>query len=425
MVLLHTLQCMAKTNRWRILVAHFNHHLRGRSSDADEKFVRQAAACLGLKCFHGGADVKEFADRAKLSVEMAARKLRHEFLASTARKHKLTVIALAHQADDQVELFFLRLLRGAGGAGLAGMKARSPSPADPRISLIRPLLAFSKLEILAHASENKIPFRDDASNFTNDFLRNRIRNELLPLLRRAYQPGLNSTVLRLMAIAGPEAEFAGEAARNWLAQPKGAFEKLPVAVQRKVLQFQLTDAALVSDFELVEQLRQTPVKFVSISSGLAVARTVAGKLELLSQPQPTFNRAEQPLTLSGRAGQVISGGVSFQWSFKKHPALSARPGRTPGRECFDADKVGRQIILRHWRPGDRFRPIGLKSAVKLQDLFVNAKIPAARRRKLFLATTRAGAVFWVEELRIGEEFKLAEATRRQLIWQWGRVAEAP
>ena len=139
-VLLHTLHSLAPQSAWKISVAHFNHQLRGRASDADEKLVRATAKKLRLKFFGGGAAVKAFAAQSKLSVEMAARKLRHEFLAKVAREQEISTIALAHHADDQVELFFLRLLRGAGGEGLAGMKWKSPSPADKKITLVRPLL---------------------------------------------------------------------------------------------------------------------------------------------------------------------------------------------------------------------------------------------------------------------------------------------
>jgi tRNA(Ile)-lysidine synthase len=93
------------------------------------------------------------------------------------------------------------------------------------------------------------------------------------------------------------------------------------------------------------------------------------------------------------------------------------PAARPLREFFDADQLGDEILLRHWRPGDRFQPIGLRSAVKLQDLFVNAKIPPARRRELVLATTRTGVIFWVEGLRIGDPFKLTPKTRRKLVWE--------
>jgi tRNA(Ile)-lysidine synthase len=212
MVLLHALNSFAGKFRWKISVAHFNHQLRGRSSDADERLVRKTAAALKLPVIVGTADVKQFAKKSKLSLEMAARKLRHEFLARVARERKIPIVALAHHADDQVELFFLRLLRGAGGAGLAGMKWRSLSPVNSKITLIRPLLDFAKAELLGFARENKIRFREDATNFSLEAGRNRIRNELLPLLRKHYQPGLNKTVLRLMEIVGAESDFAGEAA---------------------------------------------------------------------------------------------------------------------------------------------------------------------------------------------------------------------
>ncbi|HEV2694070.1 MAG TPA: tRNA lysidine(34) synthetase TilS, partial [Verrucomicrobiae bacterium] len=335
-------------------------------------------------------------------------------------QQKISTIALAHHADDQVELFFLRLLRGAGGAGLAGMKACSPSPADKKVLLVRPLLDLSKVEILAHAQQNKIRFRDDASNFSNDFLRNRLRNELLPLLRKKYQPGLTGTVWRLMTIAGAEAELAGDLAQRWLARPDAPFEKLPVAVQRKVMLEQLVNSGVVADFYLVEQLRQAQGKFVSVGAGFSVARTAAGKLELKQSVSAEFNATEQVIKVSGRAGRVKFGGVKFQWVLKKQGGMPKRLASAPGTERFDAEKVGNKIVMRHWRAGDRFQPSGLKTAVKLQDLFVNAKISAVRRRELVVATTAAGELFWVEGLRIGENFKLTLATKHQLVWHWSR-----
>ncbi|HXC99166.1 MAG TPA: tRNA lysidine(34) synthetase TilS, partial [Verrucomicrobiae bacterium] len=141
MVLLHLLARLTPAHHWRLAVAHFNHQLRGRSSHADQHLVEQTAKKLGLPFVAGRADVRAFASRRGESIEMAARELRHKFLAKTALRRKIRVIALAHHADDQVELFFLRLLRGAGVEGLAGMKWRNPSPANSRITLARPLLA--------------------------------------------------------------------------------------------------------------------------------------------------------------------------------------------------------------------------------------------------------------------------------------------
>ena len=425
MVLLHALHSLGKKKRWQISVAHFNHRLRGRASDADEKLVRQIAKKLRLKFFGGDADVKAFAAQLKISVEMAARKLRHEFLARIAREQKIAAVALAHHADDQVELFFLRLLRGTGGEGLAGMKWRSPSPADKEILLVRPLLDFSKAELLVFSRDNKLRFRDDATNFSNDFLRNRIRNELLPLLREKYQPAVDRTVLRVMDLAGAEAEFAaGVAARiaNNKLKIQKPFDELPLALQRRLVWRQLVGLGVRPEFELVEQLREVAGKPVSIAADVLVQRDVAGKISCERQQSSEFNSGELKLKLSGRAEWVKFAGRKFSWMLKKFSGSPAHLPHRLGAEFFDADKIGGEIILRHWRAGDRFQPIGMKLAVKLQDLFVNAKIPAARRRELVLAATAAGEIFWVEGLRIGEKFKLTPETGRQLRWKWSKIA---
>jgi tRNA(Ile)-lysidine synthase len=437
MILLHALKELSERHKWKITVAHFNHQLRGRASDADEKLIRTTAAKMKLPFVVERADVKEFAQKSKLSIEMAARKLRHEFFARASRERKIKTIALAHHADDQVELFFLRLLRGAGGEGLSGMKWKSPSPADKKISLIRPLLDLSKEELRQCARENKINFRDDATNFSSDFLRNRIRNELLPLLRKNYQPGLNKTVLRLMDIVGAESDFVGAAA----AVHKRDFEKLPVAIQRRVLQSQLTELGVIADFDLIDQLRESAGKFVSVGSGLSVSRDAHGTLKLREQQSAEFNANELKVNLSGSAEEANFRRTNFQWQFvgdevtsleskkenRRQKAeisqrlLTSSPTKN-GREIFDADKIGGKIILRHWRAGDRFQPIGLKSAAKLQDLFTNAKIPCERRRNLIVAEAASGEIFWVEGLRISENFKITPQTKKQLIWLYTDVA---
>jgi tRNA(Ile)-lysidine synthase len=428
MVLLHALDALAARHRWQIFVAHFNHQLRGQASDGDERLVRQTAARLNCPFLSGGADVRAFATQAKISIEMAARKLRHEFLARTACAEGMSVVALAHHADDQMELFFLRLLRGAGGAGLAGMKWLSPSPASSGVMLVRPFLEISKAELLAFARASQIRFRLDASNIDTDVLRNRIRQELLPLLRREYQPGLDQILMRVMNIVGAEAEFVSAAAKTARAQSNlprtacGAFDDWPLAVQRQALQQQLTELGVAPDFDLIEQLREVPGSRVSVGAGVTVARDAMGKVGCREAGAGVFNPAALEFELSGRAGRAEFGGRLFEW--RKGPVAAlrrlrpARVGARPSaRECFDADKIGGKIILRHWQPGDRFQPIGMKSAAKLQDLFVNAKIPAARRRELVLAATGTGGIFWVEGLRIGEACKITGETRLQLVWQ--------
>lgn len=176
------------------------------------------------------------------------------------------------------------------------------------------------------------------------------------------------------------------------------------------------------DFEMIERLREASGKAVSVGVGLTVSRDATGKVHCQEQFSSEFNAAMLELKLSGQQGRAEFGGRKFLWRVEPVRQFLLLPKKianrpTSLREFFDADKIGGKIILRHWQPGDRFQPIGLKSPIKLQDLFVNAKIPAARRRELVLASTSAGEIFWVEGLRIGEQFKLTPQTRRQLVWQ--------
>ncbi|MBP9900279.1 MAG: tRNA lysidine(34) synthetase TilS [Verrucomicrobiota bacterium] len=420
MVLLHLLHRRAPRGRGKLFVAHFNHQLRGRASDADECFVRRTAAALGLPFRVGRAAVKAFAQLRGFSVEMAARELRHKFLARTAVRLKCRVVALAHHADDQVELFFLRVFRGAGGEGLAGMKWRSPSPANRTLDLVRPLLDVSKAELVAFAHAQGIHFREDASNVSVDILRNRVRHELLPWLRRRFQPALDQSVRRLMTIVGGEAEVVDAVARSWLAKSRPVFDRLAVGVQRRVLQLQLQRLEVATDFELIEALRRAVNQPVTVGAAVTVVREKSGRISKLIAAKEQFQSGRLALRLKAKPQVVAFAGVEIGFCLAAQGGVGGR--RMPaGAEIFDAAKVGAKIVLRHWQPGDRFQPIGMPVAMKLQDWFTNRKIPRARRRQLIVATTSGGEVFWVEDQRISERFKLTAATRRRLIWRWRRL----
>jgi tRNA(Ile)-lysidine synthase len=483
MVLLHVLHGLAARHGWRLTVAHVNHQLRGRSSAADDRLVRRTAQQLKLPVVAERADVRKLAVAHGLSLEMAARELRHDFLARAARRRRIPSIALAHHADDQLELFFLRLLRGSGGEGLAGMKWRNPSPSDPAIELIRPLLDQPKAVLMEYATEHGIRYRDDASNAVLDFQRNRIRHELLPLLRGKYQPALDKTIPRVMDIVGAEAEFAAEAAKEWLGEggspmaegrrPKTErrgmalqrdlpFDRLPAAVQRRCVQVQLVRLGVTAAFELVEQLRLEADRPVAVAhnragvspglensitrrSGcrrdagptnrhfmakdnrgtgetpdlLCAVRDRLGRVHLQPARVEAFKTGNAAAEMKGRAGNIEFDGARIWWKICLRGAgQQLKAG--PGRECFDADKVGSPVRLRHWRPGDRFQPIGMASSVKLQDFFTNQKVPRGRRRQLLVAAAANGEVFWVEGMRISERFKLTNETIRCLHWRWKR-----
>ena len=181
-------------------MAHFNHQLRGADGDADERLVRQTARRLKLSCLAGRGNVRAAAAKGGISLEMAGRKLRHDFLARAARRRGIPAIALAHHADDQVELFFLRLLRGTGGQGLAGMQWSNPSPSDPSIRLVRPLLDYKRKPPCARPpAPPACGTRRTTPDATLDMDRNRVRHELI----RSCGGAISRTGGRGVALDGP------------------------------------------------------------------------------------------------------------------------------------------------------------------------------------------------------------------------------
>lgn len=306
---------------------------------------------------------------------------------------------------------------------MAGMKWRGASPADKSVALIRPLLDQPKDALLEFAREEKIRFREDGSNLSVDILRNRVRHKLLPLLRRHYQPGLDRTVLRSMEIVGEEAEFAQEAARAWMRRKeRGAFARLPVAVQRQCVCMELASFDIAAEFELVERLRTQPGVKHSWRDGWLVRDENSGGVWFEAAAAHTPSVDAKVIELRHARGTESFAGVEVTWRIQSlGPGAVVRPARN--RERFDADQVGSRVLLRHWRPGDRFQPSGMEKPVKLQDLFTNAKVPAAARRRLLVAEAADGRLFWVEGLRIAEAFKLLPATRVGLEWRWHRVGK--
>lgn len=411
MVLLHALHQLAPRHKWQLRVAHFNHQLRGADSDADESLVRRVAEKLGLPFVAGRGDVAADASANGVSLEMAARRLRHRFLAASARKARVARIALAHHADDQVELFFVRLLRGAGSQGLAGMKWSNLSPENKKITLVRPLLDQTKAALLAAAREAGLEYSEDSTNASLDIFRNRVRQELIPLLQRRYQPRLRETILRAMELAGAEAAAIDDLAR---AADGSLFDTLPVAVQRRLLQQQLHQGGARPDFALIERLRLFAEQPLPLDSQRTVARGRDGLLHWAAIERFAFAKARRWVELAGKPGRVLFADKEIAWDY-------AADRGSGGAEYFDADRVGASICLRHWQPGDRFHAIGARASAKVQDLFTNLKIARAERHRRVVAATAGGELFWVEGLRIGERFKVTPSTRRILEWRSGRA----
>ena len=415
--LLHALHELSSRHRWRLVVAHFNHQLRGRESDADERFVVKEAVKLGCRVIVGRGDVSEHAKANGVSVEMAARELRHRFLASAARRARASRVAVAHHADDQVESFFIRLFRGTGGDGLAGMRWSAPSPADAKIQVVRPLLATARNALHAWATSTRLKWREDLTNASDLIQRNRIRHRLLPSLRRDFGDGFQSRVLRLAEIISEESDFLAALARQWVENPnRSPYLELPMAMQRRTVQCQLLQLGMRVDFDLVETLRRQPDLMISVGKSHWIKRTGSGMLEQTQTSFAAFRPDKLQLILRQGQGTSEFAGNIFTWRTTQDKGC--RFTRRKLTEYFDAEKVGPMVTLRHWRPGDRYQPIGSKSARKLQDILGDLKVPRDKRRRLVLAEAQNGEIFWVEDLRISERFKLDIGTRRRLKWSW-------
>jgi len=248
----------------------------------------------------------------------------------------------------------------------------------------------------------------------------------------------------LMEVLGAESELVTEQATNWMKIRQPVFDNLPVAVQRRALQLQLIKLGLKADFDRIEHLRLQPEAPLTLSPGLTVRRNTTGTLETRKLDVLGFDPAQLVVEMTGKQGSVMfEGRLKLSWRILAEkrgrnrsltvaalfgaeaspPPIGAATVRerfhfSGGEESFDANKVGSTIAVRHWRPGDRFQPIGMHSSVKLQDLFSNQKVPRAQRHQLAVATTAGGELFWVEGLRISEQFKLDKNTVRRLNWRW-------
>jgi tRNA(Ile)-lysidine synthetase-like protein len=231
---------------------------------------------------------------------------------------------------------------------------------------------------------------------------------------------VDRTILQLMDVVGTEAEVVAETARAWLKsnRPDCEFAKCPVGLQRRIVQIQLQDQGIEAGFDLIESLRLGTGQPICVSPGSCIQLDDAGRLSR-AVSRGKFQEARKVVRLKGWSGTVEFAGVEFTWRTTTGRGAK-RPRSGPRQEIFDASPIGSQIVLRHWQPGDRFRPIGMKSAVKLQDWFTNRKVPADQRRGLVVATTARGEIFWIEGQRIADRFKLTTGTRRRLIWHWNQ-----
>ena len=391
-------------------IAHFNHQLRGAESDGDEAFVRAEAEKRGLDFRVGRGDVRAHAKG--VSIEMAARKLRHAFLAQVAREIQGDIL-LAHHADDQIELVIMRGQRGIEGYGAAGMREEARSSADPAIRILRPLLHFRKAELQQFVQERKIPFREDSSNAQLDADRNRVRHVLLPQMRAKFGPNIDEQLLRQIAQVRAREDSMRHVAKSW---GEAGFDKLSDRTKADVIVLQLEQAGIPVTGGRINSLLRFPDKPLMIRPGVTVIVNAEGKLQIREEvlpPVPVWVNLRESADHCAK----FNGGM-LRWGFKLHwREIYKLPGVGM---MLDSTRVGDWALLRHPQDGDSVRLSGRASARPLMDVLARNKIPREKRDRVVLATTQKGEIFWVEGLRIVEDFKLTEKTYDALQWQWTR-----
>jgi tRNA(Ile)-lysidine synthase len=399
-------------------VAHYDHRLRGEDSRRDADFVAGLAHRLGLLCHLGHGQVKEAARRDKVSVQMAARQLRRQYLRATRSNHGYAKLALGHTADDQVELFWLRLLRGAGLEGLKGME-----PATPE-GLVRPLLAVGKAVLLAWLEQENLSYCSDASNLSRAYLRNRVRLDLLPHLTRIYNPRLSQTIWRTQALLRDD-EFllhrdtvaawnriSRRLAEDCFALDLEQFLRLDQALQRRVLRYgvvkiganlTLTAAQVGALLALAKSERSGSL--IDLGENVQVARAGASLHILKGLPEPP-----REVTLLPNCSGGVDSPEGWRWYLSRR---IVRPGESwPSSEVawLNPARVSLPLQARTWQPGDRFWPQGAPGPKKLQDFLVDAKIPRWLRPHLPLVASDK-EIIWVAGLRLAEPAKLLPLTR--------------
>ena len=440
-------------------VAHVNHRLRGPQSDEDERFCRGLAQRFGVPCVVESADVADLARARRVSVEQAGHQVRRAFFGRAARELGAGRVALGHTIDDQAETVLLRLVRGAGAAGLSGMR--------PRIGvLVRPLLAVGRAELRRYLAERDIPFREDPSNADLRVPRNRVRHELLPHLR-TYSPRVVEALARQAEIAQADEAWlsrrANELSAELVSTGRGAVEvdaagltALPPALARRVVREALVRAAPGRGvgFDAIERVRKAAAAGPGRADlpGCRIERT-GGLVRLVPRrgrgapaARPGFSyRLEVPGAVAVPEADVVVRAEVAPADAGVCGALPVRGGLAQDREVAASADAGvcgggaggpaepaavaalpaAPLVVRSWRSGDRHRPLRLGGrSRKLQDLFVDRKVPRADRARVPIVLDADGRIVWVMGFGVSHDFRVGAGNESVLILKVRSLGEA-
>lgn len=396
-----------------VFAAHLDHGIRQESAD-DARFVERLCGELGIGLVVGFADVPVLARSAREGLEAAARRARRRFLLETADALDCAVIALGHHRGDQAETFLHRLLRGTGASGLSAMTFKKER-------FIRPLLSFSRPQLLAFLAESGLPSIEDASNMDPQFTRNRIRHQLLPLMR-SFNPRIDENLTALSRRFAIEEDFWRQQEERSLAElaccdsdginldrPKllALHPALRARVLRRALERVRGDLLEISATHLAAidslLLGERPQGELHIPRGWIGRRYERLQLRA-SAPLPC-----EPfdVEVAGPGRFFLPGGGCLEVLFLEQAGSEER-----GVVEFDGALVGFPLHVRSFRPGDRFRPSGRAGARKLKDFFIDHRIEKEERQRLPLLV--GGEILWLIGFRRCEGYRPATGCGRVL-----------
>lgn len=415
-------------------LVHLHHHIRGAAADGDAAFCRELAVRCGVPALVGDADVPALAARERTSIEVAGRQARQAFFREAAATLGAQVVALAHTLDDQAETLLLRLVRGAGTAGLGGIAPR-------RGAIVRPLLGASRAELRGYLGSIGETWRDDETNRLCDNPRNRMRHEVIPALR-AFNPRVDAALARAADILRSDADcldrLAAAAARGLMRVTEEAvvldaveLAGLHLAVARRVALLALETAGPGRSYGLEEadavcRLAERPAPR-SGASGVRMERSGAFVVLTVERPLDPGEAtggaepAELALDVPGRVhdargGWVLAAEGPFARASDGADWTHAAAGPGAGdRVVVDAARLGTRLRVRRRRPGDRLRPLGAPGRRKLQDVLVDRKVPRDERDLVPVVTDAAGDIVWVAGHVLAHGYRLSPETREVVV----------
>lgn len=416
--LLAGLRALASLWGIQLEVAHLDHRLRDDSVE-DAHFVERLARTWGLPVTVASVDAGAYARSHRLSIEAAARDVRYAFLSRTANERGCNKVAVGHTADDQAETLLLRILRGARPGGM-----RTKRALGERV-LIRPMLDVWRSDVRAFLQQEGLRWREDPSNLDKTRLRNRIRHDLIPTMQ-GYIPQVRLRLKQTADVLAAEDEVLEAAATEAQARlvraeggavllSRGKLLQEPLAIRQRVIRRAIATAA--------GTIRR--LKFVHVEEVLRLAGAAApGRLDLpglavvvrgddvillrrVKDEVPPA--AEYVVPLHGRL-EATSLGLIIESEICSSELVNFGDGAV----YLDADKVGSTPRLRAWRPGDRFRPIGMMGTKKVGDFLTDVKAPPEVRRRVPVVVAEDGTIVWVVGWRVAEEARVTSQTRRIL-----------